>query len=773
MKKNILKNAQNLMWYGIIIFLQVIYVNGQNVLINEFMAKNNTTIHDEDGEYSDWIELYNASNSTINLLNYSLSDDNNNLDKWIFPEISILPNSYLLVFASEKNRLDTTELHTNFKISSSGEELYLSNNIGTIIDQTESINLATDESYGRTPDGDTNWMVINISTPNSSNNNSNQLLFSHQEGFYTAPFSLKINSLNDTIYYTLNGSIPTESAAVFIDSILIDNKNAQPNVLSEIPTTPEQNLISYKAWESPAEIIDKATILRCASYRNGERTSKIYTKTFFVDEEITTKYTIPVISLITEENNLFNPDTGIFVPGVSFDSQNPEWSGNYFMDGDNWERNIHIEYFERDGTLGFSQNAGIRIHGGKTRQAAQKSLRLYARNEYGEKYFNYKLLPQRQVNKYKRFLLRTTMGDWGDETIIKDALAQNISAQLDIDYQDFQPVIVFINGEYWGIYTIKDRIDERYIEYTHNINKDSVEFKEWGNASYDSLITFIGNNSLAHSSNYEYVKTKIDINNYIDYTIAELFFANYDWPGNNMELWRKIPDGKWRWVLYDLDASFGNKNYNMLLHSTKNDSTVTWPNSPASTFLFRNLLKNEIFKSKFINRYAEVLNDEYAIDSLINKLDSIKEIYSPEMNSHIGRWSFPDSFNSWEENIENDLLSFIEKRSCAVRENIMTFFNLTSFDFNCDFQVGEVDDLILVPNPNNGQFFLFNTSSDITNAIITIANVNGQVIYKESNVTILENERKYLELPILQSNAYFLQIISDNYAEQKKIIIFN
>jgi len=164
--------------------------------------------------------------------------------------------------------------------------------------------------------------------------------------------------------------------------------------------------------------------------------------------------------------------------------------------------------------IGFSQDAGLRIHGGKTRQASQKSLRLYARNEYGEKYFNYKLLPKRNVNKYKRFLLRTTMGAWGGQTIIKDILAQNISASLNIDHQKFQPVIVYINGEYWGIHTIRDRIDERYIEYTHNVDKDSIEFKEGWEISNGPLAAFIKNNSLEQQGNYEYVKTKIDIDNY-------------------------------------------------------------------------------------------------------------------------------------------------------------------------------------------------------------------------------------------------------------------
>jgi len=746
-----------------------IYVNGQSLVINEFMAKNTSTIKNEDGDFSDWIELYNTTNSAINLLNYGLSDDKDDLKKWIFPEITILPHNYILVFASGKNILDKTELHTNFKISSSGEALYLSNNIGTILDQTKSVSLSTDESYGRIPDGETNWFNINTPSPNSSNNSSNNLFFSHSEGFHTSSFSLIINSLiGDTIFYTLNGDLPTESANIYTDSIFIKNKNAQPNIFSEIPTTPKQDLISYKSWQSPADKIDKATILRCASYKNGIRTSEIYTKTFFVGNEIEDKYSLPVLSLITEKENLFNVDTGIYVPGVNFDVNDPQWTGNYFMQGDDWERNIHIEYFDKEGNLGFSQNAGVRIHGGKTRQASQKSFRLYARNEYGKEYFNYKLLPKRQTEKYKRFILRTTMGAWGN-TIIKDVVAQNIASPLNIDYQEFQPVIVYLNGEYWGIQTIRDRIDERYIEYTHNIDKDLVEFQKWHNIDYNNLTKYIENNNLSLNKNYNYVLTKIDIDNYIDYTIAELFFTNYDWPSNNIKFWKEIDNGKWRWVLYDLDGGFGRANKNMLKHATVNDPSITWPNSPSSTFLFRNLLKSELFKAHFIERYAEILNNEFRVDVMKAKLDSIKKIYNPEMMDHIKRWNYPDSFNSWENDIESDLLYFLERRPCGATDNLMAFFDLTNFNFECE--IDNTNNLVVAPNPNNGNFFLFNNSIDIINATITLTNINGQVVFKQHNFNLKKYEKKYFDLSDLVNNVFILQIMADNYNEQQKIII--
>jgi len=290
-------------------------------------------------------------------------------------------------------------------------------------------------------------------------------------------------------------------------------------------------------------LIDKANIIRFASFRNGQRTSKIYTKTYFIDKNIFSKYNMPVISLVSEEDNLFNYELGIYVPGTHYDPENPEWSGNYFKDGDEWERPVHIEYFENDGCLGFSQNAGIRIHGLKTRQAAQKSLKLYARNEYGDKYFNYPLLPQKSITEYKRFLLQTTMGSWRGNPIIGDVLAHEIVRDLNFEYQDYQAVVVYLNGEYWGIHTLRDRIDERYIAYTNNVDKDSVDIingnfwlvEAGSNEHYLKLADFIEVKDLSFESNYEYVKTQIDIYSFIDYQIAEMFFSNKDWPDNNQK----------------------------------------------------------------------------------------------------------------------------------------------------------------------------------------------------------------------------------------------
>lgn len=765
----------------IILFLYFLFVNhksiSQDLVINEIMSLNNSTIMDKFGDYPDWIELYNKSNFTINLHNYSLSDDAEELDKWKFPEISIPSNSYLLIFASGKNILDTTELHANFKIASSGENLFLANNSGITIDQIDSVSLMEDITYGCLPDGSDVHIKLAIPTPGSSNNLNNQLVLSHKGGFYSSPFYLEISAItSDTIFYTLDGSIPTKYSSIFKDSLFFDFKYSSPNILAEIPTTPDQSLISHKAWELPAKNIHKANIFRCASFRDNLRTSGIYTHTFLIDSMIFDKYDLPVISLVTEMDNLFDHGSGIFVPGKHFSMDNPEESGNYFQSGDVWEKPVHIEYYENNGHIGFAQDCGVRIHGSRTRHAAQKSLRLYARQKYGENYFNYPLLPQKLQNDYKRILLRTSMAtSWKGNTMINDVLAHELVRNLNVDFQDYQPVVVYINGEYWGIHNIRDRIDKRYIAYTHKLHEDSIIFSYDDDAQFDDLLDFIEFNSLEDDSNYDYLLTQIDIDNFIDYQIAEMFFSNYDWPGNNVTLWKtKNPDSKWRWIFYDIDDGFGDHSYNMFVHATMNDDQIVWPNPPASTFIFRNLLKNQGFVNQFIKRYAEILNQDFNYHTMENKLLAIKKLYQHEIPHHISRWNYPESENQWQQEIEDVLLKFLKKRPCYVEYNLVSFFNLKEFGFTCELSdVEQSVKIAIVPNPSDGIFFIYNNSKSVVKGNLSISDIAGKIVYTKNDVALEANEKRYFNLMELPSNTYILNFYSNDFSERKKIVIIN
>ena len=756
------------------VFLSISYDLAGQIVINEFMSNNEMTISDQDGEYSDWIELYNTSDVPVNLLNYSLSDKSDKLDKWIFPNITIDSHNYLLVFASGENRLNIDELHTNFKISSSGESLFLSNAMEQLIDQVEPIELSADQSYGRIPDGADNFLTLNFCTPKNPNVDNNIITLKYESGFYTNPFYQKITSLtDDVIYYTLDGSIPTEESNVFPDSLIMDYNYSTPNFFSNIPTTPADTLLNVKAWEAPNEVIDKANILRYASYHNGTRTSEIYTHTYIVDSTIVGKYEMPVISLITDAKNLFGHEEGIYVPGVYYDANNPQWTGNYYQRDEAWERPVHISYYEKDGTLQFSQNAGIKIHGGKTRQGAQKSFKLYARNEYGKKYFDYPLMPHREHVQYKRFILRTTMGTW-QNTLLNDVFAHEVARGLGINYQDYQPAVVFVNGEYWGIHTIRDRIDERYIGYSYDVNQDSVEFRGFINFPWAALMQYISSNDLSEDEHYDFVKEQIDIENFIDYHITEMFFQNTDWPANNMELWKeKNATGKWRWIFYDIDGGFHNHKYNMFEHMAANDSTISHPNSPSSTFLYRHLMKNQNFKNQFINRYAALLNNDFQTDTLNRKLNQLMDLYESEISRHFARWNYNEGVPDWKITIDSTIREFIQNRPCAVENNLVDFFNVSTFAFDCVRNGDENpnNSFVFAPNPNDGSFFLFNKTSEDIRGNILVYDMFGRIVYLKDDIFIGENEKEYFNLSHLPNNTYFFIFRNENFKEGMKFIL--
>ena len=745
----------------------------QGLMINEVMADNEATITDVDGDYSDWIELINPTNESINLEGFYLSDNREKPQKWPFPALMIESNATLLIFASGKDRSD--ELHANFKISAGGEFLVLSDDSGNILDQVAPVTLNEDESWGRLPDGSDNWTIMEASSPGQSNNSKDQLSFSHPPGFHRDPLDLTVSSaLGYDIFYTTDGSEPTDKSLPYQGPIPLNYRYGDPNHFASIPTTPAEGILDYKTWKAAPNTIDKAHVLRFASFHDGKLSSEISSGTYLIDT-IDNQYTFPVISLITAEGNLFDEQKGIYVPGVHFDPGNPQWTGNYFQRGRDWEKPVHIEYFNSAGQPAFSQDAGMRTHGFKNRHADQKSLRLYARKEYGASHFEHQLLPQKNVNRYKRFLLRTPVGSWNTQSFFKDILAHNLVRNLNVEMQDFQPVIVFLNGEYWGIYNLRDRLDERFIEYTHNIDHEAVELDHPENVHYNNLLNFVRANDLSIGQNYEHLKSLMEIGSYIDYYVAELFFANFDWPWNNVKHWRpKTANGRWRWIFHDLDAGLHIPDANMLERSTLNDPSVQ-PDSPSATFLFRNLLKNENFVDQFLTRYQEILQTEFAVNKMLEELTSLKALYAPEVEKHMERWGYPESLERWENDIDKVMADFLKKRTCIVEAHIKEYFDLDEFETPClnlELDENNSDEPFLFgPNPTSGRLLIYNNTSDQTDLTLTIVDTGGKVIGKQRNIRIFSNTSRMTDLSYLKQGIYLIRLQSESFSKEIRIII--
>lgn len=768
---------------AILFFFIPEYADSQNVVLNEFMSLNATIIQDEDGDYSDWIEMYNRSDATVNLKGYYISDDTLDPAKWQFPEVHITPGNFLIVFASSKDRTDTLYLHTNFKLSGPGEYLVLSDSLLNRMDMWPPVPLEADLSYGRFPDGDSALMELVSATPGLPNSGGSTLTFSHFSGVYNRDFYLKIfaGSAFDSVKYTFNGNIPDSLSPVYTDSLLISFGDTDSVYYSLIPSTPDSMGDYLRLWKTPKMLIQKARIVRFRGFSDGVASNTVYTLSFFPDSLFAKVRHFPVVSLITDSSNMYDHQRGIYIPGYYFNPEDTDWTGNYFMKTQEWERPVHVTYFDTAGIPRMEQDAGMRVHGKITRHAPQKSLRMYARSDYGNSWFNYPLIKQVDLQQYKRFLLQTTYGD-GWQTMFKDQMITRLVSNLNLDLLHSEPVHMFINGEYWGFSHLRQYFDQNYLEQMHGIDPDNVdilennmEVEEGDTVNYNQLLTYIGAHDLTQPEIYDSIQNWIDIDNYIDYQIVEIYFNNNDWPGSNVDYWREKKEGaKWRWLLYDLDASCFNPEFNSMEYATSVVDT-SWQNPPWSTYLFRSLLVNEDFKNQFISRFAELLNSTFKTSHVVQHINDYKAKIDSLYELHNQRWDYPISYHDWEWAIEHSMLDFAIKRPCIIAGYIKDYFELEEFGFSCDTNSIPVIKtpafkLQAYPNPAADRLNIVIEYAPGMPGILSLHNILGKTVY-ESGLPISQSEMHEINLKDIHPGIYLLKVSYGHSTISRKIII--
>lgn len=717
-------------------------LSAQNVVINEIITSNSTVITDEDDSYEDWVELYNTGTEAINLEGYGLTDLSSNPYQWVFPAYWIEPGEHLLVWCSSKNRTDINfPLHTNFKISSGGEVITLTKPDGEVEDSYPAVLVPQNFTYGRQTDGSSVFVYFPEPTPGASNNTSvgyTDVLapptFSVNGGFYTESFNLTISHPDPavTIIYTTDGSdpnidnlggttyqykneypfeagqLPSENfltksfqSMQYAAPLTIVDRTNEPNDISTISSTYDADPSYY----IPDFNIFKGTVVRARAYKTGALTSSIVTQSYFVSPEGTERFSIPVISLSLDENKLFDYNDGIYVAGTDFDNwrlENPETpalfnaQGNYDRSGETTEQIGHFNYFV-NGDEVLSQRVGIRINGGGTRAFQHKSLRLYARSELGASTFDYPIFPNENYDSYKRLVLRNSGNDFFN-TYYKDAFTHELVEKTGLDNQAYQPSVIFLNGEYWGMLNIRERLDRHYFERKYGIVEEDIEIlgdayivDEGSDEHFLAMFSYLENNSLVDNSNYDYINTQMDVENFRDYFITNIFVQNTDWPGWNTLFWRKKTtsyeptapygnDGRWRTAIKDTDAGFG-----LMLdindHNTLEFATATggpeWPNPEWSTLILRRLLENETFKLSFINRFADMMNTFFLPERVVDLSNQFAAVIEPEIAQQYNRWAAPYSFAWWLES-QNVVETFAMERPDYQREHIRAKFGISN-----------------------------------------------------------------------------------------------
>lgn len=620
--------------------------------INEFLAVNSTIAHDPDfGEFSDFIELRNASAVPINLAGYTLTDDPAEEDKWTLPDLTIAPGQHLLIwtdgldkrpgdtaFVAYKNAVATmSALHANFRLSGDGEYLGLLDPQGTLLDEITYCVQTSDVSYGRSTTEPAQWLYFGEPTPGVANSpygsvwmeTPGEPIFSLQEGFYPSPQMLHLSTTEPgaVVRFTFDGTTPTGNSPVFSDDIPLN-----------------LNLT-----------------IKARLFAPGKMPGKVVTKTYFIQEN----HSLPVLSITSNAANLYGFDFGILQNAIK-DREVP----------------ATLEYFEPGtGERAFQVGVGLRVFGTSIYNLPQRPISVRFKEKYGDEILKYPLFEGKPISRYSAFLLRNGGNDY-NMAYFRDGLGVNlVKDKMDIDYQDYKPCIVFINGAYNGIYELRERLDEQYIGSNHEINADNLDYLEdslqvvaGDQHEFQALMDFVQNNDLADSSKFAKVATQIDLNELTNYLILRAFIG-YQIADLNNRYWRsKDGQGKWRWIAADLEHGFGQLGGDLVSENTIAKLAGLSGDLPEwATLLFNRLLQHPEFRDGFIQRSAAYLNTIFQPSVTTTTVDSLKNLLQTQMPRHIGRWNTPPSVASWQGNV-NFIKTFLQNRPGFYRQHLTELY---------------------------------------------------------------------------------------------------
>ncbi|MBN3035917.1 MAG: CotH kinase family protein [Bacteroidales bacterium] len=537
--------------------------------------------------------------------------------------------------------------HTGFRLSGDGEQVFLSSPSGSPVDLVDFPMLHTDHSWGRWPEGSSQWCLFSLPTPGGLNDTVTSYTgyttapeFSMPGGFYNDPPTIGFTDWlpGDTIRFTRDGSVPSDT--------------------SELYTFPF--------------IVDTTTVIRARTFCSGRLPGTTATATYIIGDSCT----LPVVSVAMNPHDLWDWEEGIYVKGPNAGTQFPYFGANFWQE---WVKPAHIELYEPDGTFGFGQDAGVMIHGGWSRAYPMKSLRILFRDEFGHSEVIYPIFPGRTNIHYRCFILRNSGQDF-NVTHFRDALMHKmVEHETAIDIQDYRPAVVFLNGQYWGIHNLREKIDEDYVAGNWGIDPDSVSILRdninavCGNYyHYARMIDYLTHFQTLDTAAYDSTAKLLDIANYTDYFLSEIFYTNADWPNNNIKYWRKNDDTtRWRYIITDSDFGLGlysspNKNeLYRILHGN-----IPWTDNHT---ILRKLITFSPYRIGFINRNCDLLNTTFTPERIAAWVEMFRQRLLPEMGRHLEKWG--GGMIGWEENIQT-INQFTEARVGYVRQHFQNEFNL-------------------------------------------------------------------------------------------------
>lgn len=645
------------------------FVAQSQIQISEVMNTNIHTIFDSDfGEYGDWIELKNTSDTTVDLSNWYVGDLGDSLS-WQFPEGVELPaGEFLLIWADGENKnigetairsftfeeeITITEFHSNFGLNNDNEAVYLFNSKRELIHKLKlPVVPYADVSVG-TENG--NAILIGMPTPKAENSmlysgtteQSEKPSLSIEGGKVNSGDMLAITSSHSSakIYYTTDGSVPDTASIEYTEPITI-----------QFPF-----------------------VLKARVFENDKLPSAIATATYFTND-----HDISVISVSADPEDIWGFDFGVHKRSYK-DREVP----------------VSIEMYNENGEHAFTEQAGMQLFGSQIFNLDQKPMGFYFRGKYGSSTLNYKLFDDKEISEFKHFVLRNGGNDNG-MTMFRDGLVQTIGAgKLDYEYQSYKPAAVYLNGEYWGLYNIREKLNAESLIRTNGINpnridliEDSLLVKEGDLNNYNAFLQFLESADMNAVQTYNELQNYMDVDQFIDYTILKIYAGYYIWDWNN-KYWReKHKDGRWRWFIFDMEHSFLGPSGDLYSDNTldkllnpKDDKVPEW-----ALFLLQKLFQNDQFKQDFSQRMAIHLHSTFSAQTVHNRIDSMQQNIANEMVNHINKWNSPNSMPVWQNHVFL-LFEYAQKRPDYVQSHLQELFeieNTYSAEVNFDNKEGDV-----------------------------------------------------------------------------------
>ncbi|MBE6138890.1 MAG: hypothetical protein E7174_00065 [Firmicutes bacterium] len=591
------------------------------LIINEVMNNNYSYMPHNGNEYYDWIELKNNSKSTINLSDYYLTNSTNTMKKYNLPDVELKSGEiYVLMASGDTNLSNNSYKHINFKISDV-ESLYLTKD-NEIIDSMVIANVPLGYSFGR----HSNYGLYYFSkpTPKSENGSGTSSVayipeFSVESGVYNGSDGINLEiSGNGTIYYTLDGSTPTTKSKVYSGPIFLKS----------------------------------TTVVKAISYTEGKLTSEVTTASYIINEN----HTLPVMSVSLTPSN-FNR--------IQRDPWNTEL-----------EYSAYAEFYE-DGKS-FSIPCGLKLFGGSTRGLAKKSFALKFRKRYGEGSLNYQVFENRDYSNFNSLILRSGSQDQ-DSAFFRDILMTSlVDGKTNLKVQAYKPIILYINGEYWGVYNIREQVDDDFISNNFNVSNEGTNIVRIDNdittgdgKKYFDLLNYLNTHDISKSSNYEYVKERLNIESYVDFWIAENWVTNNDIVNTRFYYHPDIDNGRINMIFYDLDFAMWNYSNNYFNFSVQPEGMSRLQ---VSTLMMRKLIVNDEFKKTFLERLSYQLKNVWNEERVLERIDTIYNNLKPEMERNQKRWGM--TYSHWEDNVES-LRKYTRLREDYLKKQAKSFFKLS------------------------------------------------------------------------------------------------